>query len=256
MLNVHNVSVSIGAKDILSEVSFKAHAGEVVALIGPNGAGKSTLLSAICADVSLSSGQVEFNGISLSSLSARELAQKRAVLLQKTEVSFPYSVEEVVAMGRTPWKGTSAAQEDEDIIQRCMRITEVEHMALRDITTLSGGESGRAHLARIFAQSTELILLDEPTAALDILHQEQTLKNARAFAQQGATVVVVLHDLDVAGAYADSIVLLNRGKVIAQGSPEQVCTSQRLSEVYGHPIEVLRHPSNGRLLVLPERHES
>ncbi|CNJ28917.1 P-type ATPase%2C translocating [Mycobacterium tuberculosis] len=118
---------------------------------------------------------------------------------------------------------------------------------------LSGGESGRAHLARVFAQQTPLILLDEPTAALDITHQEQTLRVSRELAAEGAAVLTVLHDLDVAAAYSDRMVLLRGGEVVASGAPEQVCSAELLSEVYQHPIEVLRHPVTNRLLILPER---
>ena len=175
------------------------------------------------------------------------------MLLQKTQVAFSYTVREVVAMGRTPWRGTIRIDEDEAVIERMMIRTEVAQFAERDITTLSGGESGRAHLARVFAQQTPLLLLDEPTAALDIRHQEQTLKSARDLASEGAGVLTVLHDLDVAAAYSDRIVLLQQGRVVCVGSPEQVCTAQRLSEVYGYPIEVLKHPVTGRLLILPLR---
>ena len=134
-----------------------------------------------------------------------------------------------------------------------MERTSVTHLSDRDITTLSGGESGRAHLARVFAQQTPLILLDEPTAALDITHQEQTLRVSRELAAEGAAVLTVLHDLDVAAAYSDRMVLLRGGEVVASGAPEQVCSAELLSEVYQHPIEVLRHPVTNRLLILPKR---
>ena len=244
MLRVENISYSVGSRRILEDISFEVHANEVVSLIGPNGAGKSTLLSVIAGDVKQDSGVVQLDGALTSSYSPRDLARRRAVLLQ---------VREVVAMGRTPWRGTIRIDEDEAVIERMMIRTEVAQFAERDITTLSGGESGRAHLARVFAQQTPLLLLDEPTAALDIRHQEQTLKSARDLASEGAGVLTVLHDLDVAAAYSDRIVLLQQGRVVCVGSPEQVCTAQRLSEVYGYPIEILKHPVTGRLLILPLR---
>lgn len=252
-LSVQGISHSFGERPVLRDVSFEVEGGEVVALIGPNGAGKSTLLSMVAGDSVPDRGQVLVGGSPLTSYRAVELARQRAMLLQKTAVAFSYTVQEVVEMGRTPWRGTPKAARDEALVKLAMEQTETVHMAQRDITTLSGGEAGRAHLARIFAQDTPLLLLDEPTAALDILHQEQTLKNARAYAQAGAAVLVVLHDLDVAAAYADRIVLLEAGAVVAAGSPAEVCTAERLSAVYGHEIEVLTHPTNGRLLILPKR---
>ena len=253
LLSARNISLDIDGRRILNDISFDVFPGEVVSLIGPNGAGKSTLLSVISGDVKPVSGSVELAGAPLSSYKPLALARERAVLLQKMQVAFSYTVREVVSMGRTPWRGTGSAQEDERIIAESMQRTEVTHMADRDITTLSGGESGRAHLSRVFAQQTPLVLLDEPTAALDITHQEQTLVNSRALAAEGRGVLAVLHDLDVAAAYSDRIVLLRQGEIVAMGTPQEVCSAELLSEVYRHPIEVLEHPVTGRLLILPKR---
>lgn len=253
MLKVENVSFSVGSRQILKDISLEVHQNEVVSLIGPNGAGKSTLLSVIAGDAKASSGSVQLDGEPLASYSALQMARLRAVLLQKTQVAFSYTVRQVVAMGRTPWRGTERADEDEAVIAQMLERTGVSALSERDITTLSGGESGRAHLARVFAQQTPLLLLDEPTAALDIMHQEQTLISSRELARQGAAVLAVLHDLDVAAAYSDRIVLLRDGQVVSIGTPEKVCTSELLSEVYNHPIEVLEHPVSGRLLILPHR---
>ena len=253
LLSARNISLDIDGRRILNDISFDVFPGEVVSLIGPNGAGKSTLLSVISGDVKPVAGSVELAGAPLSSYKPLALARERAVLLQKMQVAFSYTVREVVSMGRTPWRGTGSAQEDERIIAESMQRTEVTHMADRDITTLSGGESGRAHLSRVFAQQTPLVLLDEPTAALDITHQEQTLVNSRALAAEGRGVLAVLHDLDVAAAYSDRIVLLRQGEIVAMGTPQEVCSAELLSEVYRHPIEVLEHPVTGRLLILPKR---
>lgn len=253
MLVLEKVCLSFGSRPVLRDVSLSVKPGEVLALIGPNGAGKSTLLSVISGDVSPDSGRVLIAGQEVGSYSSRELARQRAMLLQRTEVAFSYPVRDVVLMGRTPWRGMSQAADDERIVAESMEKTAVAHMAERDVTRLSGGESGRVHLARVFAQSTPLLLLDEPTAALDILHQEQTLATAREMAAAGAAVVVVLHDLDVAAAYADRIILLEQGAVVAEGSPQEVCTAERLSRVYRYPIEVLEHPVTGRPLIVPRR---
>ena len=253
MLTVDGVSLSVGGRRILEDVSFEVRAGEVVSLVGPNGAGKSTILGVIAGDIKPDSGSVLLKDKPVGEYSYLELARLRALLLQKTQVAFSYLVHEVVAMGRTPWRGTKRAHEDDAVIEQMMARTHTEMMANRDVTTLSGGESGRVHLARIFVQQTPLVLLDEPTAALDIKHQEQTLQMSRELAAEGTAVLAVLHDLDVAAAYSDRIVLLDRGRVAANGTPAQVCTEERLSRVYQHPIEVLEHPVTKRILVLPRR---
>lgn len=252
-LTATSVGYRVGDRQILHDVSLDVAPGEVLALIGPNGAGKSTLLSLLAGDAAPSSGQVTLGGRPLADYRPVELARTRAMLLQQTSVAFSYTVGQVVQMGRAPWWGTSQAEQDHEIVAAALADTDTAHLADRDVRTLSGGEAGRAHLARVFAQRTPLLLLDEPTAALDILHQEQTLIRARAYARSGAAVIVVLHDLDLAASYADRLVLLAGGQVAAQGRPHQVCTAERLSEVYGHPIEVLTHPVTERLLVLPAR---
>lgn len=253
LLVADSVSYRVNGRQILHDVSLEVAPGEVLALIGPNGAGKSTLLSLLAGDAAPSSGQVTLGGRPLADYRPVELARTRAMLLQQTSVAFSYTVRQVVQMGRAPWRGTAQAEQDHEIVAAALADTDTAHLADRDVRTLSGGEAGRAHLARVFAQRTPLLLLDEPTAALDILHQEQTLIRARAYARSGAAVIVVLHDLDLAASYADRLVLLAGGQVAAQGRPQQVCTAERLSEVYGHPIEVLTHPVTGRLLVLPAR---
>lgn len=252
-LTAASVSYRVGDRQILRDVSLDVAPGEVLALIGPNGAGKSTLLSLLAGDAAPSSGQITLGGRPLADYRPVELARTRAMLLQQTSVAFSYTVRQVVQMGRAPWRSTSQAEQDHEIVAAALTDTDTAHLADRDVRTLSGGEAGRAHLARVFAQRTPLLLLDEPTAALDILHQEQTLIRARAYARSGAAVIVVLHDLDLAASYADRLVLLAGGQVAAQGRPQQVCTAERLNEVYGHPIEVLTHPVTGRLLVLPAR---
>lgn len=253
LLLASSVSYRVNGRQILHDVSLDVAPGEVLALIGPNGAGKSTLLSLLAGDTTPSSGQITLGGRLLADYRPVELARTRAMLLQHTAVAFSYTVRQVVHMGRAPWRGTAQAEQDSEIIAAALDDTDTVHLADRDVRTLSGGEAGRAHLARVFAQRTPLLLLDEPTAALDILHQEQTLIRARAYARSGVAVIVVLHDLDLAASYSDRLVLLAGGQVAVQGRPQQVCTAERLSEVYGHPIEVLTHPVTGRLLVLPAR---
>ena len=245
-----------GGVRILDDVTLAVNAGEVVALIGPNGAGKSTALAALAGDIRLSHGTVAIQHRDITGIPIAELGRLRSVLLQQTAVAFSYTVREVVAMGRLPWSTvafTDDEQGDDEIIDGAMRAADVAHLADRDITTLSGGEQARAALARVLAQRCGIVMLDEPTASLDIGHQEQVLQLASELAEGGAAVLVVLHDLGLAAAYADRVVVMDSGRVVADGAPHDVMTSELLSRVYRYPIDVIRHGETGELLVAPVR---
>lgn len=247
------VDVVLGGRRILHGVDVEARAGEVVALVGPNGAGKSTLLGVLSGDVALAGGGVEVDGRALDDWSHHELALRRAVLPQQVAVSFPFRVVDVVRMGRAPWAGTPADERDDEVVLRCLQLTDTVHLAGRSFPTLSGGERARVALARALAQDAQVLLLDEPTAALDLHHQELVLEVGRARADAGDAVVVVLHDLGLAAAHADRVVIVSGGSVVADGPPTEVLTPDRLSAVYHHDVEVLAHPETGALLVLPRR---
>ncbi|WP_223256292.1 heme ABC transporter ATP-binding protein [Micromonospora endophytica] len=252
-LRVERLRILRDGRPILTDVTITVRAGELLALVGPNGAGKSTLLGAICGDLAPTCGDITFASRPLSRWSPVELARARAMLPQRTTVSFPFTVAEVVAMGRAPWAGTPYADEDAVAIAEALRLTGMESLTGRVFAALSGGEQARAALARVLAQRTGMLLLDEPTAALDLHHQELVLTLARDHARQGGSVVVVLHDLGLAAAYADRIALLAGGRLVADGRPGEVLTGDRLSEVYQHEVEVLPHPRTGVPLVVPVR---
>lgn len=254
-LDAAGVSVAIGGRDILSEVSVQVGFGEVHALIGPNGAGKSTLLAALAGDTG-STGAISIGGTPISGRPARDLARRRAVLLQDNPVLFPFTVRQVVEMGRAPWRGTELESEDDDAIDEAMALTEIGALAGRPVPQLSGGERARTALARVLAQRTDLLLLDEPTAALDLKHQEDVLRLTRSRAAGGAAVVVVLHDLNLAAALADRITLLDAGRVSATGTPVEVLTAERLGAVYRQPVELIPHPASGIPIILPVRSAS
>ncbi|MBZ6229037.1 heme ABC transporter ATP-binding protein [Streptomyces olivaceus] len=245
--------VLLGGRPVLDGVDVRVRAGEVLALVGPNGAGKSTLLGALAADVPAAEGVVRIHGRPVSAWSAPELALRRAVLPQSASLSFPFPVEEVVRMGRAPWAGGDEADEDDAVVADAMSRTEVTGFAGRPFSALSGGERARVALARVLAQRAPLLLLDEPTAALDLRHQELVLRLCRERARAGDAVVVVLHDLALAAAYADRVAVLRAGRVAADGPPAEVFAEELLSEVYDQPVEVLPHPRTGALLVLPRR---
>ncbi|WP_080793241.1 heme ABC transporter ATP-binding protein [Corynebacterium pacaense] len=256
MITVDNVTVAIGEKKLLDGVTMSAAAGEVLGLIGPNGAGKSTLLAVLTGDRDRIAGEVRIGGFDPATASPLHMAQLRAVMLQDVSVAFSFLVWDVVEMGRRPWEKTSDPETDRAVIEVALEATGVSHLAEREITTLSGGEKARVALSRVLAQQTPVVLLDEPTAAMDIGHQEQTLGIARALARSGAAVIVVMHDLNAAAAYCDRVVCLERGRVVAQGTVDEVYTSEILSGVYGWPIRVERHrdESNRKSVrVIPQR---
>ncbi|ARF61399.1 MULTISPECIES: heme ABC transporter ATP-binding protein [Streptomyces] len=247
------LSVRLGGRQVLDSVDLTAHAGEVVALVGPNGAGKSTLLAALAADLPAGSGEVRVDGRSTADWSAPELALRRSVLPQSAALSFPFPVEDVVRMGRAPWAGTEREDEDDAAVAAAMAATEVTRFAGRPFSALSGGEKARVALARVLAQRAPLMLLDEPTAALDLRHQELVLRICRERAAAGDAVVVVLHDLGLAAAYADRAAVLHEGRIAELGPPEQVFGGDLLGEVYRQPVEVFPHPRTGKPLIVPVR---
>ncbi|WP_405971712.1 heme ABC transporter ATP-binding protein [Streptomyces sp. NBC_00988] len=243
--------VRLGGRAVLHGVSVPVRAGEVLALVGPNGAGKSTLLGALAADLAPSAGVVRINGRPAAEWSAPELALRRAVLPQSATLSFPFTVEDVVRMGRAPHATTPA--EDDLAVAEAMTRAEVTDFALRPFSALSGGERARVALARVLAQRAPLLLLDEPTAALDLRHQELVLRLCRERAHAGDAVVVVLHDLALAAAYAHRVAILRAGRVAAEGPPGDVFTEALLSDVYDQPVEVFPHPRTGAVVVTPKR---
>ena len=236
-----------GETTILQDVSLQANQGELIAILGPNGAGKSTLLGVLAGDLIPNSGTVNFGGDQISSLTKRELALRRAVLPQQVTVSFPFSVEEVVEMGRGP-KQTGT---DQDLIEMAMKRVDVLEMRTRLYRSLSIGEQARVSMARILAQDTPLLLLDEPTAVLDIGQQEKLMRIVRSLVDDGRTVIAVFHDLNVAMSFADRVVLLQKGKQVATGAPRETMTAETLSNIYEHKIEVITVNDDTGPVVIP-----
>ena len=247
VIKCENVSVVRGESTILQDVSLHASQGELIAILGPNGAGKSTLLGVLAGDLIPNSGTVNFGGDQISSLTKRELALRRAVLPQQVTVSFPFSVEEVVEMGRGP-KQTGT---DQDLIEMAMKRVDVLEMRSRLYRSLSIGEQARVSMARILAQDTPLLLLDEPTAVLDIGQQEKLMRIVRSLVDDGRTVIAVFHDLNVAMSFADRVVLLQKGKQVATGAPRETMTAETLSNIYEHKIDVITVNDDTGPVVIP-----
>jgi len=250
-ISATGIDVVIDAHPILSGIDIDIHAGELLALVGPNGAGKSTLLSVLSGDVRATSGAVVIGGRDIRSVRHLDLARLRSVLTQENQVSFPFTVAEVVEMGRSPWARTGSRDDDERAIAEAIRATDVSHLVSRRFTSLSGGEKARVSLARVLAQSTPVVFLDEPTAALDLRHQEDVMATAAALARAGRAVVVVVHDLSLAAAYADRVALVAGGRLESVGTPAEVFTAERVERVYGLPVEVVTQ--SGRPVILPVR---
>lgn len=243
--------MTLGGKRIVEGIDLDVNAGEIIAIIGPNGAGKSTLLGAFSGDHPYR-GTVEILGRELTSYPQRDLALRRAVLRQSNAISFPFSVVDVVKMGRAPWRNITTVEQDDRVIAQELLRSDTFRFAERAFPSLSGGERARVSLARAMAQRTPLLFLDEPTAALDINYQEQVLAVARRYARQGNGVVVVLHDLAAAAVYADRILLLEDGAQRICGTPREVMRPELLSAVYRHPVRVLTD-TDGSPLVVPTR---
>ena len=253
VLSAVDVTVRIGGRVLLDAVSVEVHAGEVLALVGPNGAGKSTLLGVVAGDTEPASGRVEVDGRELRQWKLGDLARRRALLTQANSVAFPFTVREVVAMGRAPWSGHPEGDDDELIIDESIAATDTAHLQGRTFPTLSGGEKARVSLSRTLAQSAGILLLDEPTAAVDLRHQEIVLGRARDMADAGGAVVVVLHDLALAAAWSDRMVMISNGRVRSQGPPDSVLTADLIEEVYQQAVLIHPHPVTGDLLVTPDR---
>lgn len=235
------------AAPALDGVSLEAPAGACTAVLGPNGSGKSTLLRLLLGTLAPARGTAEFDECPLARWDRAELARAVGVVPQGEETAFPLTVRELVEMGRYPhlgpWRRPGA--DDERAIVDAMRRCDVEGLAGRGLGTLSGGERQRARVARALAQEPRALALDEPTAALDIQHEMAIWELLRELGRAGTTVLVVTHNLNLAARYADRIVLLDRGRVAAAGTPAEVLTRRTTEAVYGWPVRVVAHPGPG-----------
>lgn len=239
-LALDGVTVVRGGRAILSEVSFVARVGEVLAIVGPNGAGKSTALAVASGALKPNEGCVLLDGRPLVGFRPDVLARRRAVVAQAAQIAFPFRVHEVVAFGRAPHRGRNSAARNGQIIDEALARFDLITFADRDVTTLSGGERQRVHLARAFAQvwttpedgSDRWLLLDEPITALDPAHQIAALSAASQFAKAGGGAVIVLHDLRLAAAYADRVAVLRSGRMVTIGMPAEALTLSRICDVF------------------------
>jgi iron complex transport system ATP-binding protein len=257
VISVDDVVVELGGTRVLDGVSATVAEGSFVGLVGPNGAGKTTLLRTINGALTPMSGRVTVAGEEIHALSSRAASRLVATVPQKTTLSFDFSVRQAVEMGRTPHRSRfgSWRPDDADAVDRAMARTEIESLSERPVTAISGGERQRVLIARALAQSTPVVLLDEPTASLDINHQVRTLELVRDLVAEGKTAMAAIHDLNLAAHYCDRLVLLSNQSVIAAGPPEDVLTEARLRRAFDANAVVSRHPVTGSVYVtaLPDR---
>jgi iron complex transport system ATP-binding protein len=255
LLTVHHVSYRRDGRDILHDVSFEVSPGELVGLIGPNGAGKSTLLKVTSGLWAGGTGDILLGDKPLARSSPRHVAQVIAHVPQITALDFPFAVKEIVLMGRNPHlsRFQLETEHDRQIVNHTMRRTQTHHLAQRLIGTLSGGERQRVLIARALAQEPRLLLLDEPTANLDLQHQIGILDLVRELIQEdGLGAVAAVHDLELAARFCDRLVLLHEGTVLAAGSPEVVLNPDAIRAAYGVEVRPYADPVTGflRLAVL------
>lgn len=236
---------------VLQDVSFKVRRGEMVGLIGPNGAGKSTLLKALRGLLSPLAGAVEVNGRPAQGLTDREFANEVAYLQQNVTLTFAYTAREIVMAGRYPrlrwWEGEGP--EDEAIVEACMAYTGVLELAEQSILAMSGGQRQRVLLAKVLAQQTPLLFLDEPATGLDVFYQEEIFRFSRELCRAGKTTLMVVHELGLAAKFCSRLILLGCGRLLADGVPEEVLTPENLSKAYGVTVQVVKNPLTGTLEV-------
>ena len=261
MIEWHDVSVRYhgASDDALHGVSFAAAAGSITAVVGPNGSGKSTLVRALLRRVPLRTGRIAVGGRDIGAMSQRDLARAVAVVVQREEPAFPIRAREYVALGRTPWSSTWSEAGDargQSAIDEAVAIADVSSLLDRHTDELSGGEWQRLRLARAIAQESAAIVLDEPTTFLDIAHEMGAFELLAELAQRGRTVLAVSHQLNLVSRFADYVVLLNRGRIAAAGTPDEVMRASVLESVYEWPLVVSRDPAVGAPTLVPLRRRS
>ncbi len=255
MLKIKGLSVFYGARRVLQDVSLELQSGQVLALIGPNGAGKSTLVRAVSGVIPVQAGKVQVDGMNLLALPAMQRARFLAVVPQAVAMPPAFSAWETVLLGRTPYLNFlgQISEKDEQIARLALERVDALDLADRRVGELSGGEQQRVLLARALAQSTPILLLDEPTVHLDLQHQVSLMETVCSLAHSdNLAVLVALHDLNLAAIYADRVALLVAGEVKATGTVREVLTPELISVAYHLPVRVVPHPFADAPWVLPD----
>jgi iron complex transport system ATP-binding protein len=251
MLELKNITVGYDTLPIVKELSFSINEGDFLAIIGPNGAGKSTLLRAMCGILKPWEGEILLRGENLSNYNRKTLAKFVGVVPQRSELTFPFKTEEVVMMGRFAHSSWFEKKEDYEITRWAMEKTDTYYLKDRRIGEVSGGEFQRVIIARALAQKPSLLMLDEPTVHLDINHELEIFDLIKSLNREGLNLCVTSHDLNIAGTYAEKILLLSEGRIVKMGNPREILTKELIQEVYHSSVIVKENPATGTPLIIP-----
>lgn len=260
MIKADKISVSYGTHRVLENVTFEAPAKSLIVIVGPNGAGKSTLMRALTGELVPQVGDITIHGQKIRDIPASHLAQMRAVLPQSSSLAFPFTVHEIVRFGLTARQDIREGGGAHQSVEAMLEKVDLGGYGARYFQELSGGEQQRVHLARVLCQvpnpeedgEARFLLLDEPTSSLDIRHQILTLNIARQFSEQGGGVIAILHDLNVAAMFADRLIVLSGGSIVADGPPETVLNDEMMRDVFNLNIAVSKSPQDATPYILPQ----
>lgn len=249
VLSMENLTIGYGHKTVIRDLSATVETGELIGIIGCNGAGKSTLLKTIRGLLPAQTGEIRYYGRKLEDYAEKELARKVAYLQQQVQTGFGYTGMDIVLTGRYPYMKwwESENEYDKKLAADCMAYTGTLDLADRPVTQVSGGQKQRILLAKVLAQQTPLLFLDEPTTGLDMVYREEIFRFTKALAEKGKTILMVVHELDLAAKYCSRILLLGEGRLLADGAPEEVFTEEILSRAYSADVSVVQNPLNGFL---------
>lgn len=259
MIEVSDISVSLGKKKIVENASFNAEAAQFTVIVGPNGSGKTTLMRALSGDLPFT-GRIAINGFAINRLKLWQMAAMRAILPQSTQLSFPFTVREIVKLGLISGRSGAARREAEDLPDEALALVDLAGFGGRLYQELSGGEQQRVQLARVLCQvwhplldgQPRFLFLDEPVSSLDIKHQLIIMQIARAFAKRGGGVIAILHDLNLTAMYADRVVVMHGGRIDSVGTPAEVLTDERIQRVYECALKVGALPATQVPFILPQ----
>ena len=246
---LQSLNWKFGDRQILSDITLAIDKGKFYSIIGPNGSGKTTLLRNIAKSLEPAENSVYVDNIDITSLNSREMAKKLSVVPQNTSIDFEFTVTDIVLMGRSPYmkRFQSESNEDMEIAERAMRVTNTWHLKEKSINEISGGERQRVIVARALAQDTGIMLLDEPVSQLDIQHQIELMETIHLLIKtRDLTVISVMHDLNLAAQYSDYLILINEGRIVCQGTPEQVITKENIESVYKLESYIMKNPITGK----------
>ena len=253
MIEVKELNFSYEAP-VLNDINISIEKGKFYSILGPNGSGKTTLLKLLSKILPLEKAHIFLENKDIINISAKALSKRIAVVPQSTEIEFDFSVEDIVLMGRSPHiaRFSKESNKDIEIAENAMKVTNTYKLKNKSINALSGGERQRVVVARAIAQDTEIILLDEPISHLDIHHQVEIMNQIKALnKEKNITIIAVLHDINLAAAYSDYMILMKEGKVHSSGIPEEILTEKSMKEVYELEVYISKNPRTGKLFLMP-----